>query len=365
MRLLNTELLYPGAILGKTIYNEHGAILVSEGVTLTEKIINRLGNLNINYVYIKDDQTEDIVPVSSISLESRLEAVQTIESTFAQIHMSDKLQNSIVVEKAAVKFTQLIRSIMANLKSNEELFTLLADVYSYDNYIFSHSLNVALYSLAIGIELKLNEKQLETLGLGAIMHDVGKMLIPTEILNKPGKLTDEEYELIKKHPDYGFQILKNIHTVSLHVAHCAYQHHERLDGSGYPRGLVKDEIHYLGRIIAVADVFDAVTSHRVYRSAMLPHEGLEILYAGAGIKFETSMVEAFRRVVAIYPSGLSVELNDGRKGVVARQNVGIGDRPIIRILKESDQPLAKPYEVDLKDLPQLMIVKCMDIDSNK
>lgn len=362
MRILTTESLCSGVILGKTIYNERGTILVSEGTTLTQTIINRLVDLNIRFVYIKDERTKDIVPVSSISVELRLEAVSTIESTFAQIHINDKLQNAIVVEKAAAKFTQLIRSIMDGLRSNEELLSLLADVYIYDNYIFSHSLNVALYSLAIGIELNLNEKQLETLGMGAILHDVGKMQIPFEVLGKSGKLDEEEYELVKKHSEYGFQLLKNIHNVSLHVAHCAYQHHERLDGSGYPRGLKKDEIHDLGKIIAVADVFDAVTSNRVYRRAMLPHEGLEILYAGAGTKLEVPIVEAFRRAVAIYPNGLSVVLNDGRKGVVASQNVGIGDRPIIRILEEIDQPLAETYEVDLKNLPQLMIIKCMDID---
>lgn len=362
MRLLTTESLCPGVILGKTIYNERGTILVSEGATLTQAIINRLVGLNVNYVYIKDEKTKDIVPVSSISDQLRVEAVQTIESTFAQIHINDKLQNSIVVEKAAVRFTQLIRSIMDGLRGNHELLSLLADVFVYDNYIFSHSLNVALYSIAVGMELKLDEKQLETLGMGAILHDVGKMLIPFEILGKSEKLTEEEYELVKKHPEYGFQLLKKIHTVSLHVAHCAYQHHERLDGSGYPRGLKDNEIHDLGKIIAVADVFDAVTSNRVYRSAMLPHEGLEILYAGAGSKFEIPIVEAFRRAVAIYPNGLSVVLNDGRKGVVSGQNIGIGDRPIIRILEEIDQPLVKTYEVDLKSSPKLMITKCKGIE---
>ena len=364
MRLLTTQSLCPGVILGKTIYNERGTILVSEGATLTQAIINRLIDLNIRFVYIKDERTKDIAPVSSISDELRLEAVQTIETTFDQIHRNDKLKNSIVVEKAAVKFTQLIRNIMGSLKSNDELLSLLADVFVYDNYIFSHSLNVALYSLAIGIELRLNGKQLELLGMGAMLHDVGKMLIPFEVLGKSGKLTDEEYEMVKKHPDYGFQLLKDIHTMSLHVAHCAYQHHERIDGSGYPRGIKGDEIHDLGKIIAVADVFDAVTSNRVYRSAMLPHEGLEILYAGSGTKFEVPIVEAFRRAVAIYPNGLSVVLNDGRKGVVAGQNVGIGDRPIIRILEEGDQPLVDAYDVDLKNVPHLMIIKCMDMNMN-
>ena len=362
MRLLTTESLCPGVILGKSIYNERGTILVSEGATLTQAIINRLVGLNIRFVYIKDERTEDIVPASSISDQLRLDAIQTIESTFAKIHRNDKLQNSIVVEKAAIRFTQLIRSIMDSLRDNHELLSLLADVFVYDNYVFNHSLNVALYSIAVGMELKLPGQQLETLGMGAILHDVGKMFIPFEILGKSGKLTEEEYEMVKMHPEYGFKMLKNIHTVSLHVAHCAYQHHERLDGSGYPRGLKRDEIHDLGKIIAVADVFDAVTSNRVYRSAMLPHEGLEILYAGAGHKFEIPIVEAFRKAVAIYPNGLSVVLNDGRKGVVASQNVGIGDRPIIRILEEADQPINEIYEVDLKSAPKLMITKCKDVD---
>ena len=195
--------------------------------------------------------------------------------------------------------------------------------------------------------------------MGAILHDVGKMNIPFEILGKPGKLTEEEFEMVKKHPEYGFQLLKNIHTVSLHVAHCAYQHHERIDGSGYPRGLKGDEIHELGKIIAVADVFDAVTSNRVYRNAMLPHEGLEILYAGAGNQFEVSIVEAFRRAVAIYPMGLTVELNDDRKGVISGQNIGIGDRPIVRIIEEMGNPLQESYEINLKNQPHLIITRCM------
>ena len=359
MRLLTTETLSPGVILGRAIINERGTVLISEGTKLTKTMINRLINLQIPFVYIQDEITADILPVSSISDKLRLEAVQTIESTFNQIHMHDKLQNSIVVEKSVVRFTQLIRSIMDGLRSNEELLSLLADVFVYDNYIFSHSLNVSLYSLAIGLELNLSEKQLETLGMGAILHDVGKMNIPFEILGKVGKLTEDEFEEVKRHPDYGFQLLRNIHTVSLHVAHCAYQHHERLDGSGYPRGLKGNEIHELGKIIAVADVFDAVTSNRVYRNAMLPHEGLEILYAGAGTKFEVQIVEAFRRSVAIYPNGLSVVLSDGRKGVISHQNIGIGDRPIVRILEEGDKPISEFYEVDLKREPQLLITRCM------
>lgn len=363
MRLLTTRSLRSGAILGQVICNDRGTILVSAGTKLTEKIIQRLIDLQIQYVYVEDKKTAGIVPKNSISGKLRTEAVQTIEATFSQIQVNDKLKTAIVVEKAAATFTYLIRNIMEELRSDAEVLSLLADVFVYDNYIFSHSLNVTLYSLALGVELKLTEKQLEVLGMGAILHDVGKMNIPFEILGKTGRLTDEEFTEVKKHPDFGFQLLKNIHTVSLHVAHCAYQHHERLDGSGYPRGLKGNEIHDFAKIIAVADVFDAVTSNRVYRQAMLPHEGLEILYAGAGIQFEPHIVEAFRRAVAMYPNGLIVRLNDGRKGVIADQNVGIGDRPIIRIIEEMDRHLKEPYTINLKNEHQLMIIECTVEDS--
>ena len=161
--------------------------------------------------------------------------------------------------------------------------SILSDVCVHDTYIFTHSLNVALYSLAVGMELKLPRNQLEDIGLGALMHDIGKVSMPKEILLKPGKLTDEEFTIIKIHStEEGFDLLRNTHTVPLLVAHCAFQHHESLDGSGYPRGIKEKDIHHYAKIIAVADVFDAVTSAMgITGSAMLPHEGLGIILCGS------------------------------------------------------------------------------------
>ena len=121
------------------------------------------------------------------------------------------------------------------------------------------------------------------IGLGSMLHDIGKIAVSKEILLKPGKLTEEEFQVIKTHTTEGFEMLRNSYSVPLLVAHCAFQHHERLDGSGYPRGIKSKDIHDYAKVIAVADVFDAVTSNRVYRSAMLPHEGLEMLYAGMSV----------------------------------------------------------------------------------
>lgn len=358
MRLVATTSVEEGALLGKAIYNDKGQTLLNVGVRLERKMLKRLEEFGINYIYIKDPDTDDIVFKNSISDELRINAIMTIGEAFKQVQMDSKISQTFVLEKSAKKFKMLIVALLDELNSSKALLNLLSDVFLHDHYIFSHSLNVTLYSLAIGIEMKLSPKELEQLGLGAILHDVGKMKVPEAILTKPGKLTAEEFEIIKEHAEDGFQMLRNIPTIPLIVAHCAYQHHERLNGGGYPRGLKEEEIHLFGKILGVADVFDAVTSNRVYRPAMLPHEGLEILYSGVGSLFDPKIVDAFRRAVAIYPTGLTVTLSDGRVGVVAEQNSGLSERPIIRILEEGGCRVEQPYHLDLKSNLSLMIVSC-------
>lgn len=359
MRLVSTEFLKPETVLGKTIFNTQQQILLNEGVVLTERMITRLKELGIQYVYIKDARTDHIQPSNTLSEKVRKDSLIAIESAFTDIHKKESIiGSSIILEKNSKKFIELIRTIMDEIKDHSELLSILSDVHIYDEYIFIHSFNVTLYSLAIGMRLELSQKDLETLGIGAILHDVGKMHVPYDVLMKPGKLTQSEYNEIKKHAEYGFHILKRVGTIPLLVAHCAFQHHERVDGSGYPRGLLDKDIHLFGKIIAVADVFDAVTSNRVYRQAMLPHEGLEILYAGSGTLFDPVIVETFRKAVAIYPLGLNVSLNNKKEGVVSKQNDGMSDRPVITILKEDGKDIDESYELDLKQHLDIMIIGC-------
>ncbi|RSD26398.1 HD-GYP domain-containing protein [Mesobacillus subterraneus] len=357
MRLIATTSAGEGALLGKAIYNDQGQILLNAGARLEKRILSRLSDFGIDYIYIKDPDTDDIILTNSISDEMRVNAIKTIGDTFKQVQLDSKISHTFVLEKSARKFKKLISILLEELRESKELLNLLSDVFLHDHYIFSHSLNVTLYALAIGIEMKLPPKELEQLGLGAILHDVGKMKVPEEILSKPGKLTAEEFQIIKAHAEDGFQLLRNIPTVPLIVAHCAFQHHERMNGAGYPRGLKGEEIHLFGRILGVADVFDAVTSNRVYRPAMLPHEGLEILYSGSGSLFDAKVVDAFRKAVAIYPVGLTVLLSDGRRGVVSAQNPGLSERPMVRILEENGRRV-EPYELDLKTNLSLMIASC-------
>jgi putative nucleotidyltransferase with HDIG domain len=361
MRLVATKTVKSGSILGKPIFNDKGQALLNEGVKLENRLLLRLLKMGIDYIFIKDSKTDDIVLKNNIPEKLRREAVKTIETTFQQLQQTKGMSPSLVIEKSSKQFRSIIRNLLDELKHNQ-LISLLSEVYVYDNYIYSHSLNVTLYSIAIGFELKLPIKEIEILALGAILHDVGKMKIPESILLKAGRLTESEYDAIKKHAEEGFRILKSVQTLPLLVAHCALSHHERLNGSGYPRGIKSQDIHLYAKIIAVADVFDAVTSNRVYRQAMLPHEGLEIIYGGSGILFDPIIVDAFRKSVVIYPNGLTVVLNDGRKGVVAGQNVGLSERPIIRVIEVNGKSIDEPYDIDLKRELTLVITSCDTAD---
>ena len=357
MRLVATATIHPGEVLGQTIYRDNGTILLHNGIPLTERLINRLVGQGISYVYIEDEATKDIVVQPVISEKLRHDATSSMMRLFSSIRDSKLKTNSFVLDEESTNLTDIINRMMDEVNGHEESITLLTDIYLTDDYIFQHSLNVAIYSLAIGSQLKLNAKELAELGTGAILHDIGKVFINPDILQKPERLTDEEFSIMKSHTTKGYDLLRNNHTYSSVVAHCAYQHHERINGSGYPRGLKGEDIHLYAQIIGVADVFDAVTSNRVYRKALLPHEGLELLYSSAVNQFNIPIVEAFKNSVAVYPNGISVELSDKRKGVVVSQNKHTCDRPNIRILRDVNGDV-EPYTVDLSIELNVVIIDC-------
>ncbi|TFD95905.1 HD-GYP domain-containing protein [Jeotgalibacillus sp. R-1-5s-1] len=361
MRLISTKILRAGMTLGNTIYNVNERPLLHAHVTLTEQMIKRLRLLNVQYVYIDDERSKGIEIEETVPSNVRQETIKEMQMAFELIKSPKKSNISAMLEKKTMAIQSTLKNIMAEMSSNKDLLMILSDAYLYDSYIFHHSFNVTLYTLAIGKQLKLPNIQLEHLGMGAMLHDIGKIMVDEDILMKSSPLTEEEFIDIQKHASNGFEILRNIHNVSLLSAHCAFQHHERIDGSGYPRGLKGPDIHPYAKIIAVADVFDACTSNRVYREKMLPSDALDILQSGSGTLFDPTVIKAFTQSIAIYPNGLSVGLNDGRKGIVARQNAGMSSRPVIRIVEESGRMLAATYELDLSLFPE-PVISATDIE---
>ncbi|WP_047150479.1 HD-GYP domain-containing protein [Aneurinibacillus tyrosinisolvens] len=360
MRLISITRCQPGMVLAKPIYTDTGTVLLNRDVSLTDSMIQRLKQKGINTLYIRDKATEDIEVNEVISEETRRSAMKTIHQSFTDIILSEQKWKTRLSMQAVTSFRTMFESILYDLKKNRNAMNLLTNIYTHDNYVYAHSLNVAIYSAALAIQQGYNDKELTEIGIGALFHDIGKLMLPEEILNKPDRLTEDEFEIIKKHAEYGFEFLRNQDGISLLSAHCAYQHHERMNGSGYPRGLKGDEIHRFARVMAVCDVFDALTTNRVYRKAMLPHEAVEILYTGAGDgQFESKLVEGFRDTIAIYPLGITVVLNTGEVGVVVDYNRRLPSRPIVRITKHPDgRDVDKYYEIDLSKELTIMIVGC-------
>lgn len=361
MRLITLDRITPGIILGKTIYNEKGKVLLAEGTELTEGLIQGLKKHSIFTIYIEDDESEGIEIIESIPEELRLEAVNVITEGLTTIaHLkTTKLRGMMKSDRTIRSFQKIFKDIVHCLTENQVALNLLATTKIHQNYLFSHSLNVTIYSCQLAIANGLPLKNIDEIGLGAMLHDLGKIFVPAEILNKRGPLTNEEYDKVKVHCKEGFEILRKIHELPLTVAHCAFQHHEKFDGTGYPRNLKGDEIHKYAKILSVADVFDAVTSHRVYRQSLLPHQGLELLYAGSGSHFDPTQVELFRNCIAIYPQGLTVKLSDGRRGIVSKYNFEAFGRPEIRIVRDEENQAVTPYEINLaeKDLLHIQIVE--------
>ncbi|GEK33841.1 HD-GYP domain-containing protein [Kurthia sibirica] len=346
MRLISTKSLKPGMVIGRTIWNGAGRPLLQDGVEISDIIINRLIKLHILYVYIDDQISQGIEVIETVPEKVRHQAIQEIENSFKELKKQTGKDITHCLDMKSKQFVSIIDDLMTYIFESKEIVTVLSDAFIYDEYIYQHSLQVTIYSISIARELGYNAEEIRQIGIGAMLHDVGKMLIPSDILNKPGRLTNEEFDTMKLHAKYGFDLLRNLHTISLLSAHCAFQHHERLDGSGYPRGLVDFEIHPYAKIIAVADVFDAVTSNRVYRSKMLPSEGMGIILEGSGTLYDERVVMAFSKTIAVYPNGSVLLLSDGRRGIVCKQNVEKPDKPWLRIFEENNIIMKATYEMD-------------------
>lgn len=235
-------------------------------------------------------------------------AKQVVDRSLSALRLSHDINTTEV--KTAV------RSCVKSVIKNPNAMLWLTQIKNKDDYTAEHSLRVSVMAVALGRELELLEKELEDLGVAAMLHDVGKVKIPDEVLNKEGALTDEEYVIMKGHAGFGRQLLMSKSDVPPVAVDVAYSHHEHLNGRGYPRGVTAEKIPYFAKIVSVVDAFDAITSDRVYSNARSTLEALRILYECRGQQFDEDIVRAFIRLVGIYPPGHIVELTNGEAGII-------------------------------------------------
>ena len=260
-------------------------------------------------------------------------------------HFMDGIREGKVVEVKAAGV--IVDQIIDNLYANEPAALTLAFLKKYDEYTYTHCINVNLYSLLLGRQLGLDYKNLKKLGISALFHDVGKGKIPNAVLKKPGKLTDEEFEVMKSHPLHGLEVMSCVKGMEEDMLKGVVEHHERYDGKGYPRQLKGEMIHPFGRIIAISDVYDALTSVRVYKEAMAPSKTLGLMYKWAGSNFDPKFLKEFTRAIGVYPPGTIVQLNDKRYALVIESNTLSPLKPKVKVLFDKRMMPVRAEYIDL------------------
>ena len=382
MRRMHIQNVTPGMVLGKAIYGDNYEVLLNKGVVLIEDYINRLKNRGFIKVYIDDEETADVVIKDPISDKIRIMATKDILKTYeltqsAIVNIEAETTEAVIKSintpkiKNAFQESQPFKQMCKDINSfvdelmNENILSGLNSIRSFDNYTFEHSVDTAVLSIIIAKRLFLNKDKLRQIAIGEFLHDIGKIFIDEKIINKPGKLTAEEYEQVKQHTTYGYELLKDIDNIGEASRHIPYQHHERQDGKGYPRCLrgnnkiddgsvgyaEQDKMIMIAEIAAIADVYDACISDRPYRKGLSPDFVYELIKNGSGTQFNRELVDCFLGVMPKYPVGSEVRIKNGIykdfTGVVMSLNIQQLSKPKVKLLCDAKKNKIKPFEIDL------------------
>lgn len=310
--------------LVRPVYGNNGEMLLNRGVMLTARYImalRRLGILTVNVEGCIDEDYSD-----ALEDEVRCDVMKTVHDwTLNRKYVNIK------------ELTEKVEIIINEIITGKKVIGNLTEICSTDMYTYAHSVDVCVLALVVGIKLDYKKNLLLQLGIGSLLHDLGKTKVPPKILNKNGSLTPAEFREIKKHPLYGYKMLleakEEVDPVSALVV---LDHHEKYDGSGYPRGLKGIEIGEMPTICGVADVYNAITTDRVYRNALPPHEAYEMIMASGNSMFSMEIVESFLKCIVPYPVGTVVKLSNGYVGGVHKLNSGFPLRPLIKILNSGE-----------------------------
>jgi HD-GYP domain-containing protein (c-di-GMP phosphodiesterase class II) len=375
MRKVYIEQLQEGMVVARAVHNDRGDILLARGVRLTSRYINALKTLGFYAIFVRDGIGDDLEPPEVISEQVRVATYKHVRDLFAVVQnavyqSAEEPRHSALAQigdRAAPQVAQLYRDVERIVDEVMTADTLsgVASLKTHDNYTFEHSVEVTVAGVLLGKRLYLPMQDLHQLALGCLCHDIGKISVPAEILGKPGRLTEEEFALVKQHPAVGYEAVQQFMGDSDIVArHVVWQHHERQDGNGYPRGLKGDNrfsvavesrfgkrmILPAAEIAAVADVYSALASDRPYRRALKPPEIVATLRELAGTHLNSELVRRFLSILPAYPVGTEVvvisEKLRGHRGVVtSTPSVNI-HRPTIRIQFDQYGRKIPPFEVD-------------------
>lgn len=343
--------LTPGAVIAEDVYTSNDQLIIPAGTIATAKTISRLKFYAISTVTIG---IPDPVAAPQAASDSSASITQTPE--FAgfktDLQASSKVFKQLLYDLAASKkelspsdLLKIVEKPLSNCRNSSHVFDVLHNLRAFDDLIFYHSLNVALICNVMGHWLGFSENDINTLTICGLLHDIGKLTISPEIISKADKLTPDEYDTVKSHAIAGYNLLRNMNYNS-HVKMSAMMHHERCDGSGYPMGLRGDQIDSFAKIVAIADVYDAMTSARAYREPLCPFEAIRLFETEGLTKYDTHYIMTFLENINQTYIGADVELNNGVIGKIIMMNRFALAKPIVQ---------ANNTYIDLSKEPDLFI----------
>lgn len=341
MRLEFMDRVKENDILGRNIYTNDGNILLRAGTKLSRLYIEKLKKVGVVYIYVEDERLDDIQEEDKKLLELKNLTMKNMSQVVKNISSNSSHQSA----KESLK---MVESLIDYIIEMKDVNKFIYNIQSYDNYTYEHSIDTGIMATFLGGKMNLKENELRDLGVGAVLHDIGKTKVPISIIGKKGPLTSEEYDEIKRHPIYGKEMLEKNFKISNDVIRTVVEHHERVDGTGYPYGLNGYQISKFAKITSICDVYDSVMSNRSYREKFSPNDAYELILSGNGTMFDNKFLEGFRNTFSIYPLGVCVRLSNGIEGYVIKQNSGFPDKPIIRVLYDPITKKGVPfYEIDL------------------
>ena len=352
MQRISVGFLEAGMVTARNVYSAEGRLLVTKDTVLLDAMVANIQNTSLGSIYVRNPLFQNIEVEEVVAEDNRRKAVMALKSAVAAYQKSKVLD--------VIPLKKVLRDLVSEIIRNRDSMIHQLDMRTYQDYIYAHSVNTCILSVLIAVNLDYPEAKLTDLALGTILHDLGMMMLPDSLLLKMGNLSPEESKQVQQHPEAGFNILRTVQEIPITVAHIAYQHHERVDGKGYPRNLTADKILEFAKVVTVADTFDALVSDRPYRKGMVPHEAYEVMMTLADSYLDREILHLFLTHVAIYPVGAVVQLDNGQYAAVTKVLPRLQTRPHIRLLTDRQGAvLVEQPELDLSQHLTLMITRVL------
>jgi HD-GYP domain-containing protein (c-di-GMP phosphodiesterase class II) len=382
---LNLDEIKPGMLLARSIVSESGELLLSAGNVVNERVLTKMREIELSAAWIAEEGTEIAIPEENVNEQLALQSQFVVKEnsdilkkvaqiktvTQASINKvledTNRFKNIIAVEE----IKKVIKNILEELLDKEPVAVNLSSIRTKNGYQYQHALDVAVTAILLASKLKYTHREIEELALGCLLMDLGMVVFPDSLLTRQGEMSEQEQNLYREHPTIGYAILRQNDRIGITTAHVAYQHHERQDGKGYPRGLRGDNqiplktlspkkgmIHRYAEIAAVADTYISLLSPRPNTVAPLsPDEAMRAVIKSAGTHLNRAVVDVFITIVPVFPVGSRVVIIEDKKyrkytgysGVVARCSMQNPEKPVLLIIFDREKKKIKPWTLDMSE----------------